>query len=112
MRSTRLASALLLSALAVPALAQPALAQDVSFQLVNNSGLTLMEFHATPAIGGAESDDLLVASVMAPGEAGSVTIPGSAESCDQDLRFVFEDGSEMVDRLNVCATPSYTLNPA
>ncbi|WP_210529253.1 hypothetical protein [Rubellimicrobium arenae] len=107
MLSTRLASALVIAALAAPAMAQ-----DVSFQLVNDSGLTLMEFYTSPADEGSWGDDLLVANVLASGESGTVDISNGDQQCDRDLRFVFEDGSEMIDRVNICDTASYTLSPA
>ncbi len=107
MLSTRLASAFILTALAVPAFAQ-----DVSYEIVNNSGLALMEFYTSVADEGSFGDDLLAAQVLASGEATTVTIPDGGANCDRDLRILFEDGSEMYDRVNVCDTASYTLSPS
>ena len=104
MISTRLSLAALLGLLAVPALAQ-----DVQYELVNESGLTLMEFYTSVAGEGAFGDDLLGANVIAAGEAGTVTIADGGVECDYDLRFVFEDGSEAVEAANVCDTTSYTV---
>lgn len=105
MVSTRLAA----SALLLAGLAAPALAQDVQYQLVNNSHLTLMEFYTSPVDEGAWGDDILGANVLAPGETGTVDIADGSAQCDYDLRFVFEDGSELVDKANVCDMASYTL---
>ena len=105
MVSTRLAA----SALLLVGLAAPALAQDVQYQLVNDSGLTLMEFYTSAVDEGAWGDDILGANVLAPGENGTVNIADGSAQCDYDLRFVFEDGSEFVDSVNVCDTASYTL---
>jgi hypothetical protein len=103
--TTRLiASALLLAGLAVPAFAQ-----DVPYQLVNESGLTLMEFYTAPADTGEFGDDILGANVLPAGETGTVSISNGSESCDRDLRFVFEDGSEAVKRANVCDAASFTI---
>ena len=104
MISTRLSLAALLGLLAVPALAQ-----DVQYELVNESGLTLMEFYTSVAGEGAFGDDLLGANVIAAGESGVVPIAEGAAACDRDLRFVFEDGSEAVKAANVCDTASYTV---
>ncbi len=104
MRSTRLAFAAVLAALAVPAAAQ-----DVQYQLSNSTGLTLMEFYTSPASQGSWGDDLLGANVLAAGEAGTVTIADGESTCDYDLLFVFEDGQEMVDTVNICEMASYTL---
>lgn len=104
MISTRLASALVLASLAAPALAQ-----DVQYELVNDSGLTLMEFYTSAVSEGTWGDDLLGANVLAAGQGGSVTIADGGAECDYDLRFVFEDGSELVDSVNICDMASYTL---
>lgn len=104
MLSTRLASALLLASLAAPALAQ-----DVQYELINDSGLTLMEFYTSPVDEGSWGDDILGANVLAPGESNAVTIADGSAQCDYDLRFVFEDGSELEDTVNICDMASYTL---
>lgn len=105
MVSTRLAA----SALLLAGLAAPALAQDVQYELINDSGLTLMEFYTSAADEGAWGDDILGANVLPAGETGAVTIPEGSAQCDRDLRFVFEDGSEQVKRANVCDAASYTI---
>jgi len=105
MVSTRLAA----SALLLAGLAAPALAQDVQYQLVNDSGLTLMEFYTSAVDEGTWGDDILGANVLAPGETGTVNIADGSAQCSYDLRFVFEDGSEFVDSVNICDTASYTL---
>lgn len=96
--------------LAVPLalLAVPALAQDVQYELINDSGLTLMEFYAGPAGEGGGGDDLLGANVLASGETGTVAIPDDT-LCDRDLRFIFEDGSELVETTDICEAESFTL---
>ncbi len=106
MISTRLATVLLFAAAATPALAQ-----DVQYELVNNSGLTLMEFHTSPAGEGGGGDDLLGAQVIAAGTSGTVTIAEGSATCDYDFRFIFEDGSEMTDTVNICDLASYELVP-
>ena len=102
--ATRLAPALLLAALAAPAMAQ-----DVQYELTNDSGLTLMEFYTSPVDDGTWGSDVLGAGVLAAGETGTVTIADGETTCDYDLRFVFEDGQELVDSVNICDMASYTL---
>lgn len=91
-------------------LAAPAFAQDAALQLVNDSGLTVMEVYAAPA-GTADfgGDDILGAEVIPPGATGAVTVPGGAAQCAVDLLVVFEDGSERTDAADVCAAGSHTL---
>jgi hypothetical protein len=107
MLSTRLAA----SALLLAGLAMPAAAQDLQYELVNNSGLTLMEFYTSAVDEGTWGDDILGANVLASGESGQVTLADGSTQCDYDLRFVFEDGTEMVDTVNACDTASYTITP-
>lgn len=102
--ATRLAAAFLLGAIGLPAVAQ-----DVQYELVNQSGLTLMEFYTSPVADGSWGEDLLGANVLPSGESGTVTIADGEATCDYDLRFVFEDGQEMVDSVNICELASYTL---
>jgi hypothetical protein len=104
MLSTRLAATALLAALAAPAVAQ-----DVQYELINSTGLTLMEFYTSPVAQGIWGDDLLGANVLAAGETGNVTIADGEATCDYDLLFVFEDGQEVVDTVNICDMASYTL---
>ena len=106
MPSTRLTLAALLALLA-----GPALAQDVQYELVNRSGLTLMEFYTSAVDEGAWGDDLLGANVLASEESGTVALSDAAAQCAYDLRFVFEDGTEMTDSVDACETPSYTITP-
>ena len=101
---TPLALAALLAAVALPASAD-----DVSYSVTNASSLTILEFYATPADEGLWGDDLLAAGVIAPGATGTLTISGGSGQCSTDLRFVLEDGQEFIERVDICGTPSFTL---
>lgn len=89
--------------------AAPALAQDVSYELSNQTSLTLMEFYAGPATSGEWGEDILGAEVVAPGESGTVTIADGSGECLYDFRSVFEDGTELVEQHDICTMASYTL---
>lgn len=102
---TRLASA----ALVAGALAAPVLAQDVQYELYNDSALTLMEFYTSPASADDWGPDILGAGVIAPGEAGTVTIADGSDQCTYDLLFVMEDGQQLTDTVDICSLGSYTL---
>jgi hypothetical protein len=99
-----------LSCAALLLTAAPALAQDVSYELVNQTGLTLMEFYASPAASGEWGDDILGAEVVAPGESGTVTIAGGSDQCLYDFRSVFEDGTDLEEQHDICTAASYTLS--
>jgi hypothetical protein len=93
-------------------IADSAVAADVSYEVINSSTLTLMEFYASPVGEGAWGEDLLYVSVLPSGEAGTVTIVDGRARCDFDLRLVFEDGRERVDKADVCSGPSYRVREA
>ncbi|EYD74071.1 hypothetical protein Rumeso_04365 [Rubellimicrobium mesophilum DSM 19309] len=87
----------------------PVAASDVSYSLTNASSLIIVEFYASPADEGNWGEDLLAAGVLPPGETGTLTIAGGSEQCSTDLRFVMEDGQEFVETVDICGTPSFTL---
>jgi hypothetical protein len=91
------------------ALAAPVLAQDVQYELYNNSALTLMEFYTSPASMDDWGPDILGSGVIAPGEAGTVTIADGSDQCTYDLLFVMEDGQQLSDTVDICSMASYTL---
>jgi hypothetical protein len=105
MTPSRLPPAVLLAA----ALAAPASAQDVTYELVNGTGLTLVYVYTSPVDVTSWGADVLGAEVLGPGEAGTVLIADGSAQCDYDLRFVFDDGQELRDRVNICEIASYTL---
>ena len=104
MTFARLATAALLAATAVPAAAA-----DVSYELINNSSLTLVFFHTSPVSDPNWSEDFLGDAVLAPGESGVVTLYDASTICAFDVKFVMEDGQEIVDQVDVCSLASYTL---
>ncbi|TNC72410.1 hypothetical protein [Rubellimicrobium roseum] len=105
MRFARLA----LVALATLA-ALPALAEDLAYEVVNDSSATLTEFYTSPASDPNWSENMVTAGhELAPGESGTVTIADGSAECTYDLRAVFDDGSELVDAVNVCELATYTV---
>ena len=100
------------AAFLIAAAAAPAVAADVSYNLINNSSLTLVLFHTSPVSDPNWSEDLLGEGILAPGESGVVTLFDASSTCDFDVKFVFEDGQELVDQVNVCELASYTLENA
>ncbi len=50
--------------------------------------------------------------MLAPGESGTVTLYDASSICGFDVKFVFEDGQELTDQVDVCALASYTLENA
>jgi len=94
---------------AVIFVAGAALAQDLAFDLNNHTSMTLMEFYTSPVSSSHWGHDLLGSDVVESGGGGTVTITDGASVCDYDMRFVFDDGSEVTDTVNICNMHSYTL---
>ncbi len=104
MTFARLATAALMTVAALPAAAA-----DVSYELINNSSLTLVFFYTSPSSDSHWSEDFLGEAVLPPGESGIVTLYGASDICAYDVKFVMEDGQELVDQVDVCQLASYTL---
>ncbi len=100
----------LIAVLAAAAL--PAKAADVSYDLVNNSDLTLVYFYTSPVSDPEWSEDFLGDNVLASGESGTVTLFDASSTCAFDVKFVFEDGQELTDQVDVCELASYTIHNA
>jgi hypothetical protein len=105
MTYARLVAAALLAVVAVPALAE-----DVAYELVNTSSSKLVGFYTSPASDPMWSENLVTAeNALGSGESGTVTLADGSDECDYDVRFEFEDGSELEDAVNVCEVATYTL---
>ncbi|MES2711074.1 MAG: hypothetical protein V4653_05790 [Pseudomonadota bacterium] len=103
-RRATLALALLSATISLPALAQSC---DTSFNVVNNSGRTIMEIYFSPARQNNWGADRLGADVLAAGASKAFRpSPGGA----YDFRMVF-DGGAPVERRNVdiCAVSTITV---
>lgn len=101
----RLAAAALIAGLA----ATPALAQDASWEVVNDSALTLMELYASPVAEPGWSDDILGSRAIGPGESGTITVEDGQSLCSYDFQFVMEDGSIIERRADICTEGQFVL---
>ena len=89
--------------------ASAAVAQDIEYALQNSSSVALTEFYTSPTDDDSWGDDLLATTDLLPGEGGTVTIADGSESCEYDMLFVFEDGTELTDTVDICQMASYEL---
>lgn len=89
---------------------EEAKAQTVSVTIENRSGLTLYYFYASGASNPSWENDLL----------GDYTLPHmtrqnfsfrNAQDCWYDFKFVFINGVEMTDQVNICQINTYTIRP-
>lgn len=90
-------------------LAAPASAEDLVFDLINNSSVTLHELYVSAHDADSWEEDILGTDTLASGETASVTIADGKDTCDYDLRFVAEDGSELERNVDLCEMTSFTL---
>ncbi|MBW7922624.1 MAG: hypothetical protein H3C51_11060 [Rubellimicrobium sp.] len=89
--------------------AAPALAQDATWEVVNDSPLTLMELYASPVSAPGWSDDILGSRAIGPGESGAITVADGQRLCAYDFQFVMEDGSTIERRADICAEGRFVL---
>ena len=91
------------------AFATPVLAQDMTFTLTNTSGVTLVEFYASPVTSDDWEEDILGDQVLESGFSGDVLIADGRANCEYDFLMIFEDGDELEDTVNICELASYTI---
>jgi hypothetical protein len=90
--------------------AAPAFAEDLQFELINNSGYTIVQFFTSPSNMDEWREDVLGTQVVAPGESGTVSVTDGSDQCAYDIRVVLDDGSEISDAVDMCAMGAYTIN--
>ena len=90
--------------------AAPALAEDLVFELINDSSVNLNELYVSAASANEWGEDILGTEILAAGATGTVTITDGMATCDYDLKFVAEDGSELAGSANLCEMASFTLH--
>jgi hypothetical protein len=86
-----------------------AFAQDLVFLLSNQSSATLVEFYASPTDVGDWEEDILGEYMLGSGQSVDVTIADGRTQCTYDLRMVFDDGTELLDTVDLCELASYTI---
>ena len=100
---------LLAAILALGLSVAPIFAQDIEYLLINNTSHTVIEFYTSPSDSHSWDEDLLGYSVLHPGQQGIVLIADGQTQCEYDLLFVFDDGSELADSVDICRLNSYEL---
>lgn len=99
----------LAAALALGLTGAVAQAQDIAYTLVNNTSATVLEFYTSPVDVESWETDLMADMDLLPGETATVNIGDGRAQCDYDLLFVFDDGEQLTDTVNICDLASYTL---
>lgn len=110
MRKFSFALALSTAALCVAA---PAQAEDLVFSLKNGTQSVLTRFYTSPVGVNNWEDDVFGQSVLNPGESIEITIADGRDVCKYDMKFEFEDGSDLdttTDTQDLCEMGSYTIH--
>lgn len=84
-------------------------AQDIAYTLLNSTSTTVTEFYTSPVDVESWENDLLATTDLLPGESATVNIGDGRTQCDYDVLFVFEDGEQLTDTVNICDLASYEL---
>ena len=87
-----------------------ALAETETLRVRNRSGVDLVRMFASPVTDEYWRDDLLGEFVLQSGRNVDVTIR-NVSNCLYDLLMMFEDGAVVPDRVDVCTSESYTIEP-
>ncbi|WP_454286627.1 hypothetical protein [Rhizobium arsenicireducens] len=88
-------------------------AEDLVFTLTNGTNSVLTRFYTSPVGVGSWEDDVFGSQVLEPGESIRLTIADGRTQCEYDMRFEFEEGSDLdttEDSQDLCALGSYTIH--
>ena len=94
-----------------PAAAEAGAAQD--FNIVNNTGRTVMTLNVSANDSNEWGPDILGTATIPNGGSGTVSFARGQEQCLWDLRATFDDGQTGDWRaVNLCETSTVTLTPS
>ncbi|MGN7879796.1 hypothetical protein [Sinorhizobium sp. Sb3] len=88
-------------------------AEDLVFKLKNNTNAVLTNFYTSPVGVNEWEDDVFGRQVLNPGEDMEITIADGREVCKYDMRFEFEEGSDLdttEDMQDLCELGEYTIH--
>lgn len=87
-----------------------AFAGDQDFVLVNETGLTIVEFYCSPTTTNNWEEDILGVDTLNDGEEVEISFESGEEACDWDFMIVDEDGDKIYwAGIDLCETESVTL---
>jgi hypothetical protein len=110
---SKLSGLIALAAAIVTASAVPSHAEDLKFQLTNGTNSVLTRFYSTPTGVDNWEEDVFGENVLDPGESVNITIADGRTVCKYDMRFEFEEGSDLdttEDTQDLCELGSYTIH--
>ena len=101
------------AALALVTMPGLAMAEDLKFKLTNNSSRGIDNFYTSPSNTDSWQEDVLGEDTIPPGQTDEITIADGSTQCVYDMRFIFEDKQEFVEKgIDLCKLGEYTLSDA
>ena len=89
----------------------PASALDQRVEITNSSRLLIVELHAARPGTDSWEKDVLGEEYLQPGGSVVVTIDDASGFCQFDLKIVFDDGGELIQRnIDVCHARNYFIS--
>ncbi|MBY2921449.1 hypothetical protein HF259_08360 [Rhizobium leguminosarum] len=88
-------------------------AEDLTFKLINGTNSVLTRFYSSPTGVDDWEEDVFGENVLDPDETMDITIADGRTVCKYDMRFEFEEGSDLEtteDTQDLCAMGSYTIH--
>lgn len=90
-------------------LATPAMAEDLVFTMINKGSNNLVKFYTSPVDVDDWEEDVFGEDLLRPGESIKITIADGRTQCVYDMKMVFEDGTELMDKQDFCQIDTYTI---
>ncbi|MBB4291093.1 hypothetical protein GGE16_003152 [Rhizobium leguminosarum] len=110
---SKLSGLIALAAAIVTASVVPSNAEDLKFKLTNGTDSVLTRFYSSPTGVANWEEDVFGEDVLDPGESVNITIADGRTVCKYDMRFEFEEGSDLAttdDTQDLCELGSYTIH--
>ena len=110
---SKISALIALAAAMIAASAVSSHAEDLNFKLTNGTNSVLTRFYSSPTGVGEWEEDVFGDDVLNPGESIDITIADGRTVCKYDMRFEFEEGSNLAtteDTQDLCAMGSYTIH--
>ncbi|EJC80573.1 hypothetical protein Rleg4DRAFT_2206 [Rhizobium leguminosarum bv. trifolii WSM2297] len=110
---SKLSGLIAVAAAIIAASAVSARAEDLKFKLTNGTNSVLERFYSAPTGVDNWEEDVFGDGVLNPGESIDITIADGRTVCKYDMRFEFEEGSNLAateDTQDLCQMGSYTIH--
>ncbi|MGO6813880.1 hypothetical protein ELI02_15215 [Rhizobium leguminosarum] len=110
---SKISALIAIAAAMIAASAVSAHAEDLTFKLSNGTNSVLTRFYSSPTGVDEWEEDVFGENVLDPGETMDITIADGRTVCKYDMRFEFEEGSNLAtteDSQDLCAMGSYTIH--